>query len=107
MKPSSQRVSILCGEPLAQENRVIITGLLADVKSVYRGSIKTWLWTGYKFEDVKSLEAMKYIDCLIDGEYIDSLRDISLKWSGSSNQRVIDVQKTLGKEDVILYKANK
>ena len=105
-KPSIQRVSILGGEPLAPENRAIVTGLLADVKNVHRGCIKTWLWTGYKFKDVKSLEVMKHIDYLIDGEYIDNLRDTNLKWRGSSNQRVIDVQKTLQNNKVILLGGN-
>ena len=65
--------------------------------------MKIWLWTGYKFEDIKDLEIMKYIDVLVDGEYIDSLRDISLLFRGSSNQRLIDVQKSLKENKVVLY----
>ncbi len=107
MSPSTQRVSILGGEPLAAENSTAVTKLLADCKNVHRGSIKTWLWTGYKFEDIKTLEATKYIDYLVDGEYIDSLRDVNLKWRGSSNQRVIDVQKSLNEGSVVLYNTNR
>ena len=103
MKPFTQRVSILGGEPLAVENRTAVTELLADVKNVHRGSIKTWLWTGYKFEDIRDLETMQYLDYLIDGEYIDNLRDITLKWRGSSNQRLIDVQNSLTMDSIVLY----
>ena len=103
IKPSTQRVSILGGEPLAETNRTVVTGLLFDIKNYYKDRVKTWLWTGYKFEDIESFKALKYIDYLIDGEYIDSKRDLKLKWRVSSNQRVIDVQKSLQTNTVVLY----
>ena len=62
-----------------------------------------WCYTGYKFEDVKDLNLMKYIDVLIDGEYVDSLRDITLPFVGSPNQRIIDVPKSLQSNQIILY----
>ena len=46
---------------------------------------------------------MKYIDVLVDGKYIDELRDVSAKWRGSSNQRVIDVQQSIQRNKVVLY----
>lgn len=46
---------------------------------------------------------MKYVDVLVDGQYKDELHDFRLEWRGSSNQRVIDVQKSLKKGEVVLY----
>ena len=54
-----------------------------------------WAWTGFLFENLKEKEVMKYIDVLVDGQYVDELHNPTLKWKGSSNQRVIDVQKSL------------
>ena len=62
-----------------------------------------WVWTGFLFENLKDSEVMKYIDVLVDGQYIDELHSPLLKWKGSSNQRVIDVQKTLKENKIILY----
>ena len=64
---------------------------------------KIWCYTGWLWEDVKDLEIMEYIDVLVDGPYIEKLRDITLPWRGSSNQRVIDVQKSLEQNKVVLF----
>ena len=62
------------------------------------------MWSGYKIdEDLKGKEVLNYIDVLVDGRYVDELRNPNLKWKGSSNQRVIDVQKTLHSNEVVLY----
>ena len=53
--------------------------------------------------DQKRLKIISMCDVLVDGQYIDSQRDISLKWRGSSNQQVIDVQKSLQKGEIVLY----
>ena len=63
-----------------------------------------WSWTGYLFDDIKDNEVFKYIDVLVDGRFVDELRNPNLKWKGSSNQRVIDVQKSLKKGEVVLSK---
>ena len=62
-----------------------------------------WVWTGFLFENLKEKEVIKYIDVLVDGQYVDELHNPTLKWRGSSNQRVIDVQKSLkdGKVETI------
>lgn len=101
------RVSILGGEPLEKENLETLTNLLRECKECYGDDIKTWLWTGYKFENVRDLEIMRYLDYLVDDEYIDSQRDSTLKWRGSRNQRVIDVQKSLNAGMVVLYNTNR
>jgi len=95
-------LSILGGEPLHPKN---ISGCLKLVKSFKKTfPDKTiWLWTGFNFEDVKNKEVLKYIDVLIDGQFKKDLYNPSLKWKGSSNQRVIDIQKSFN-SDIILYR---
>ena len=98
------RLTILGGEPLIERNIEPLTALLKRVKSVYPDK-QVWLYTGGDFEVLEGLyeEIFQYIDILIDGRYIDDLRDYKLKWRGSSNQRVIDVQKSLKEGGIILY----
>ena len=61
-----------------------------------------WAWTCYKFDEyLKDKEVAKYLDVLIDGQYVDELHDPTLEWRGSSNQRVIDVQKSLQAGEVV------
>ena len=63
-----------------------------------------WIWTGFLFDrDLKDKEVLNYIDVLVDGQYVDELHDFTLKWRGSSNQRVIDVKKSLKNNKVVLY----
>lgn len=98
------RLTILGGEPLIERNIEPLTALLKRVKSIYPDK-QVWLYTGGNFEVLEGLyeEIFQYIDILIDGRYIDDLRDYKLKWRGSSNQRVIDVQKSLKEGEIILY----
>ena len=64
-----------------------------------------WVWTGFLFDrDLQNKEVLKYIDVLVDGQYVDELRDPRLKYNGSSNQRVIDVQNSVKQGKVIFYK---
>ena len=61
------------------------------------------MWTGFNYEkDLKDKEVMKYVDVLVDGQYVDQLRNPTLKWKGSSNQRVIDVQASNKSDETIL-----
>lgn len=100
-RPFIKRASILGGEPLAKENVDDVCNILKQIKN------KTiWVYTGYTFETVKNYDIMKYIDYLVDGQYVDELRDLRLKFRGSSNQRIIDVQKSLKENKVILYEVN-
>ena len=78
-----------------------------------------WLYSGYRFDDEECWvkpkndianmfrfirqEIIKNVDVMVDGRYIDSQRDITLKWRGSDNQRVIDVQKSLQKGEIVLW----
>lgn len=90
------------GDPLHKINRGTILTICKLVKETFTDK-SIWLYTGYCYEDVKNLESMKYIDVLVDGPYIEKLRDTSLKWRGSSNQRVIDVNKTRELGKIVLW----
>ena len=62
-------------------------------------------WSGFRFdEELKDKEVLNYIDVLVDGTYKDELHNPTLKWRGSSNQRVIDVQKSIKSGEVTLLK---
>lgn len=97
-----QGISLSGGDPLSLCNRGHIETFLHNFKYVCPDK-DVWCWTGYKWDEVKDLPLMRYIDVLIDGPFILKERDITLKWRGSKNQRVIDVQKSLEKNEVILY----
>ena len=101
------RLTILGGEPLIERNIEPLTALLKRVKGIYPDK-QVWLYTGGDFEVLEGLyeEIFQYIDILIDGRYIDDLRDYKLKWRGSSNQRIIDVQASLKSGDVIFSPEN-
>lgn len=95
-------LSILGGEPMHPVNIEGTTKLAKAFKEKYPNKT-IWCWTGFLFDkDLKDKEVIKYIDVLIDGQYKDELHDFRLKWCGSSNQRVIDVQKSLKRNKVIL-----
>ena len=95
-------LSILGGEPLHEFNRLGTLKLVKAFKENFPNKT-IWLWTGFLFDNVKNLEIMNYLDTLIDGQYIDELHDFTLKYRGSSNQRVIDVQKSIKENKIILY----
>ena len=62
-----------------------------------------WAWSGFLFDrDLKDKEVLNYLDTLVDGQYVDELRNPSLKWRGSSNQRVINVQESLRINNLVL-----
>lgn len=90
------------GHPLEKYNIETVTDISKKIKEKFPNKTQ-WLYTGFVWEDIKDLEIMKYIDVLVDGPYIEEQRDISLKWRGSSNQRCIDVQKSLELNQIVLY----
>ena len=90
------------GDPLYLGNRLELLELIKEIKGKF--PTKTmWLYTGYLWEEIKDLELVSYLDVIVDGEFIYEQMDTNLKWKGSANQRVIDVQKTLEKGEVILH----
>lgn len=107
-KPQIKRISILGGEPLAEENIGTVWELLNRIRGRFGNSKKVWLYTGYTQEELlidpffifttenhtdttTRLNAVRLCDVIVDDRYIDQLKDYKLKWRGSSNQRVIDV----------------
>ena len=90
------RVSILGGEPLAPENYDTVLSLCKKL------SKKIWVYTGYTYETLCDREILNYIDILVDGKYVDELRDLNLAFRGSSNQRIIDVKASLDNNKVVL-----
>lgn len=95
-------LSILGGEPMHPNNIEGTTKLAKAFKEEYPDKT-IWVWSGYRFdEDLKDKEVLNYIDVLVDGTYKDELHNPTLKWKGSSNQRVIDVQKSLEQEEITL-----
>lgn len=103
-KPSFIKgLSILGGEPWHPKNVDGTTKLVKRFKEVFPDKT-IWSWSGYTFEDYLSKqEGIKYVDVIVDGRFVDSLKNPILKFKGSSNQRVIDVAKSLEKKEVILY----
>lgn len=96
-------LSILGGEPLHPKN-VESTTMIAEYYK-YKYPEKTiWLWSGFKYEDIKDYKIMQYLDVLVDGQFDITKKNITLKYCGSSNQRVIDVQKSKKENKIILYK---
>ena len=110
-RPYITRISILGGEPLADENLSGINNLINQIKLLIPPKT-IWLYTGYTWESIfgnsdSNFSLRKNIiqkcDVLVDGPYVDSLRDITLAFRGSSNQRLIDVQETLKSGEVVLW----
>ena len=95
-------LSILGGEPMHPKNIEGTTKLAKKFKENFPDK-DIWVWSGFLFDkNLKDKEVLKYIDVLVDGQYIDELHNPTLKWKGSSNQRVIDVQKSLKSNTIVL-----
>lgn len=116
-RPYIKRVSILGGEPLSEEN---LDGVLDLVNKIRLSSPEKsiWIYSGYTWEEIRKgnmEDGLKYgewtkrakiiteCDVLVDGRYIDSKRDISLAYRGSSNQRLIDIKQSLQKGEIGLW----
>lgn len=119
-RPYIKRVSFLGGECLAEQNLNEVLKLVKEIRISFPEKT-IWLYTGYNF-DLLKLEYNEYklyaanptispvrweiisnVDVLVDGEYIDEQKDLSLKFRGSKNQRVIDVKQSLAQNKIVLY----
>ena len=101
------------GDPLHKNNIIGVLELVNKIRSLY--SHKTiWLYTGYTIDaflymnntngnDLKRRDIISKCDVVVDGKYIDALRDTTLKWRGSTNQRVIDIHKSKKYGEIILW----
>lgn len=98
--------SILGGEPLDPKNRNDTFEIISEISKTLRKDQSIWLWTAYKWEDLIKfvpLEILNKIKVIVDGPFILSERNISLKFRGSTNQRVINVKKSLKENKIIKY----
>lgn len=101
-KDHIEGLSILGGEPMHPKNIEGTTKLAKAFKEKFPKK-NVWAWSGFLFDrDLKDKEVVKYLDTLVDGQYIDELHDPTLKWKGSTNQRVINVQESLKRNDIVL-----
>ncbi|MCC8138794.1 MAG: anaerobic ribonucleoside-triphosphate reductase activating protein [Lachnospiraceae bacterium] len=90
------------GDPLYEPNRPELTALINEIRK--RFPQKTiWLYTGYLWEDVRDLPLVADLNILVDGRFVEELKDNNLPWKGSSNQRVIDVRATRRLGQTVLY----
>ncbi len=102
-KDEVKGLSILGGEPMHPVNIEGTTKLAKAFKEKFPEK-DIWAWSGFRYEDLKDKEVLKYIDVLVDGTYKDELHDPTLKWKGSSNQRVVDIKKSLESQELELIK---
>ena len=121
-RPYINRISVLGGEPLAEQNLDEVLSLIKEIRISFLEKT-IWLYTGYNFDLLNSKyneykytpfaanadgwltrwEIISNINVLVDGEYIDEQKDLTLKWRGSKNQRVIDAKQSRVQNKVILY----
>ena len=113
-RPFIKRVSILGGEPLANENVNEVYNLIIEIKNNFP-SKKVWLYTGYKFGEIINCQLddvyvtfrkkiLAICDVVVDGQFDISLQDINhkcVKFAGSTNQRIIDVKETLKQNKIV------
>lgn len=118
-RPYIKRVSFLGGECLAEQNLDEVLKLVQEISISYPEKT-IWLYTGYELSEIikqaqyekvseipniwsKRWEIIKQCDVLVDGEYIDEQKDLTLKWRGSKNQHVINVKESIKNNKIILY----
>lgn len=110
-QPHIKRCSFSGGEPLMEDNLYHLNYMLCTIKSNWRNK-KIWLWTGYTWDEIqerrthypdKLMVTFKYLDYLVTGPFIQEEKDLTLKWRGSRNQEVIDIQETRKQGKKVLY----
>lgn len=91
-------ITISGGDPLHPANRLDARSLMEEIKQRYPEKT-IWLYTGDSWENIYHYPMMQYVDVVVDGEFRLEKKDVKLMWKGSSNQRVIDVRRTLAGEN--------
>lgn len=105
-------LTILGGEPLEPENLCEVNSMVRYVRGVFENRKSIWIYSGYTYEELArragfyTLNTLELTDVLVDGRFIEAEKDITLKFRGSRNQRIIDVQKTLETGTVVLWENN-
>ena len=85
-------LTISGGEPLAPQNRETVLDICKQIREKFPNK-NIWVYTGYTIDEKQIEELKPYIDTIVDGEFVQSLRDITLPFRGSSNQRILNLQK--------------
>lgn len=89
------------GDPLHPANHVEVAVLAKEIKETFPNKT-IWLYTGFCWYEIKTLDVVKYCDVIVDGPFVQEEFDGKLHWKGSKNQRVIDVQETLRRKEIVL-----
>lgn len=89
------------GDPLHIKNREEVTTFIKEIRKKFPNK-SIWVYTGFVYEKILDLELFDYIDVLCDSKFDISKKNPSLKWIGSTNQRVIDIKKTKESNKIIL-----
>lgn len=97
-KPYISGITFSGGDPLHAANRLEVRNLMAEIREKYPKKT-IWLYTGDVWENIRQDVTMQYVDVLVDGEFVAEEKDTLLRWKGSRNQRVIDVQASLKQPD--------
>lgn len=104
-----QGLTLLGGEPFL--NTEVTIALAKRIRQEYGQTKDIWSWTGYLWEELMvetadKLELLELVDIVVDGRFELAKKDLTLQFRGSSNQRIIDVQKSLATENVVLWTPN-
>ncbi|MCD7726469.1 MAG: anaerobic ribonucleoside-triphosphate reductase activating protein [Clostridiales bacterium] len=100
-QPYISGITFSGGDPLHAANRLEVRELMEEIKASYPDKT-IWLYTGDRWEDILHYPMLQYVDVLVDGEFMEDLKNTKLLWKGSGNQRVIDVQKSLKQTDPVI-----
>ena len=101
-KPYVSGVTLSGGDPLHPDNRRDMGELIDEISEKFPNKT-IWLYTGYSWEAIRDLPLIRKVDVVVDGEFVEALKDANLHWKGSSNQRVIDVQPSLLTGEPVLH----
>ena len=99
-------ITISGGEPLCKENISEVLDFIKDVKKV-RPNFNVWCYSGYTLEQLEERndevtnETLKEIDVLVDGRFVEEQKKPGLKFRGSANQRILDLQKSLQEKKIV------
>lgn len=88
-------LSVLGGDPMEAENAEVLLPFLKKVKEYFPDK-NIWMYTGYVYESIKDQSILQYVDVLVDGPFIQELKDLKLAFKGSSNQRILQLKHLCG-----------
>ncbi len=101
-RPYIEGITFSGGDPMMSYNRDEVMRLVKKCRSDFPNKT-IWLYTGLLWEEIKDIKGIELIDVIAEGRFVEELKDNNLKWVGSSNQRVIDVKKTLEIGSIVLH----